>query len=57
MLKIRKKLKGRDDEREQSDYLSNEMRSLSSLSEDETFRKGYIGPLPVKNMGKNKCIL
>ena len=49
-------LKSRDDENEQSDYLSDEMRSLSSSSEDETFNKVYIR-LPLSKKKKKKCIL
>lgn len=44
---LRKKMmRERDDNSEESDYLSDEMRSLSSSSEDECQKKGYIGPPP-----------
>lgn len=39
---------------EESDYLSDEMRSVASSSEDEICRKGYIGPPPEKKRKKRK---
>lgn len=53
-----KYLKFRDEESEGSEYLSDELRSLPSSSEDETCKKGYIGPAPSnKRKKKEKCIL
>lgn len=56
---LRKKyLEARDDDSQGSDYLSDEMRSLSSSSKDETQIMGYIGPSPPsKKKKKKKCIL
>lgn len=43
-------------EDEGSDSLSDNMRSLSSSSEDETRKKGYIGPAPVRKRKKRAVV-
>ena len=47
-------IKEREKNIEEEDYLSDELMSLSSSSEDEAVKKGYIGPPPVKNSKKRK---